>query len=487
MTSQRTILIVDDNTEDCATYRRYLTREGGEVYGVVVAHTGREALRLFEENVPDCVLLDHLMPDMDGLKVLASLTDSEGKVTCPVLMMTGSANPAVAVKAIKSGAEDYLVKGEVTSDTLHAAIANAIEKRAFQQVLEESRAQFEAAFIDAAIGMALVAPDGHWLRVNPAFTLLLGYPEAEFLATDFQSFTHPDDLSKDMALMQQSLEGGLHTYQVEKRYLHKDGQIVWAFLSASLVRDPQGQPLYFVSQVQDITESKRLQQEIVDLNARLRRTVTESHHRIKNNLQMLSAMVEIRTPRIEQTVSVEELKRIRQHILSLATLHDVLTLEAKVTADHEGISLKIALEKLGEMLQATAGNRNVIVKAEDMTATFKQGISFSLLVNELVSNALKHGKGDVDLTLKKVSATSSGANLETETENLSARLEVCDDGDGFPPDFDPQKAANTGLDLIKSLGQWDLRGEIVYANREEGGARVSVVFPLPDQSAYFVS
>ncbi|MBC7526042.1 MAG: response regulator [Chthonomonadaceae bacterium] len=174
MTDQCTVLIVDDNTEDCTTYRRYLTQDRGEeVYGVVVAHTGHEALRLFEEKVPDCVLLYHMMPDMDGLKVLASLRDSEGKVTCPVLMLTGSANPWVAVKAIKGGAEDYLIKEDVTSETLRCAIANAIEKRASQQMLEESHAQFEAAFTDAAIGMALVAPDGRWLRVNPAFTSLL--------------------------------------------------------------------------------------------------------------------------------------------------------------------------------------------------------------------------------------------------------------------------------------------------------------------------
>ncbi len=97
-----------------------------------------------------------------------------------------------------------------------------------------------------------------------------------------------------------------------------------------------------------------------------------------------------------------------------------------------------------------------------------------LLVNELVSNALKHGKGDIEVTLSLLPATQEAG------ERRIARLEVCDDGPGFPPDFDPNRATSTGLGLIESLGCWDLRGQIEYKNREEGGARVCVIFPLPE-------
>src|SRR5438105_9016599 len=95
----------------------------------------------------------------------------------------------------------------------------------------------------AAIGMALVAPDGRWLRVNHALCKIVGYCEAELLATDFQSITHPDDLEEDLNYVRGILAGEIDTYEMEKRYIHKEGHPVWIQLNVSLVRDTEGHPL----------------------------------------------------------------------------------------------------------------------------------------------------------------------------------------------------------------------------------------------------
>lgn len=116
---------------------------------------------------------------------------------------------------------------------------------------------FANAFEYAAIGMALVAPDGRWIRVNRAVCEILGYREEELLAKNFQEFTHPDDLKQDLGLVGEMLAGTRSSYQMEKRYLHKSGSVVWAILSVSLLRDQDLQPLNFISQIQDITELKR--------------------------------------------------------------------------------------------------------------------------------------------------------------------------------------------------------------------------------------
>lgn len=231
----------------------------------------------------------------------------------------------------------------------------------------------------------------------------------------------------------------------------------------------EGLSVYF----HDITERIRQQQEITDLNARLQRAVAETHHRIKNNLQMLSALVEIQLSDADELIPASSLERVRQHICTLAVLHDLLTFESKVTADQDSVSLKTALAKLVPLLQAVADGRSIRVQSDEINVTLKQGSSFVLLVNELVSNALKHGKGAVEVTLSRSEATG---------EAQVVRLAVCDDGPGFPPDFDPKKAANTGLELIESMGRWDLRGQIAYENRAEGGGRVTVTFPLPAAS-----
>jgi diguanylate cyclase (GGDEF)-like protein/PAS domain S-box-containing protein len=125
--------------------------------------------------------------------------------------------------------------------------------------LHESEERFRRAFEYAPIGMALVGLDGRWLQVNRAMCAIVGYSAEELLATTFQALTHPSDLESDLEYVRQLLAGEIESYAMEKRYYHKMGRVVWALLSVSLVRDPAGRPRYFVSQVQDITERKRME------------------------------------------------------------------------------------------------------------------------------------------------------------------------------------------------------------------------------------
>ncbi|MCX5721886.1 MAG: PAS domain S-box protein [Nitrospirae bacterium] len=125
-----------------------------------------------------------------------------------------------------------------------------------EEALQESRERFAGAFQNATIGMALVGTDGRWLQVNRALCEIVGYSEPELTALTFQAITHPDDLGADLASVDKLLAGELCAYYVEKRYLHKLGHPIWIALSTSLVRGRQGDPLYFVSQIQDITARK---------------------------------------------------------------------------------------------------------------------------------------------------------------------------------------------------------------------------------------
>lgn len=123
--------------------------------------------------------------------------------------------------------------------------------------LEEREEKFHQAFDFAPIGMAMVSPTGEWVRVNNSICRLLGYEVEEFLKHTFQDFTHPDDLDLDLTLMNKLLNQEINNYSIEKRYYHKEGHLVWAMLSVSLVRDREGVPLYFISQIRDITERKK--------------------------------------------------------------------------------------------------------------------------------------------------------------------------------------------------------------------------------------
>jgi PAS domain S-box-containing protein len=120
--------------------------------------------------------------------------------------------------------------------------------------------EFTSAFVNAAIGMALIATDSRRLRVNKAYCLMLGYSEAEMLSRNVYDITHPDDVGLDIEQRALCLAGEQETYRREKRFLHHDGSIVWGDLTCTLVRDPRARPLHFIAQVQDITERKLAEQ-----------------------------------------------------------------------------------------------------------------------------------------------------------------------------------------------------------------------------------
>jgi PAS domain S-box-containing protein len=126
--------------------------------------------------------------------------------------------------------------------------------------LHEAEARFHAAFENAPIGMALLSPDGRFLQVNRALCAVLGRPEEDLLGISWQSVTHPDERASQDALDRRVLTGHEHAYVIEKRYLRGDGTEVWALVSRSLVRDAGGRPLYFVSQVMDISARKHAEE-----------------------------------------------------------------------------------------------------------------------------------------------------------------------------------------------------------------------------------
>src|SRR5262249_19916079 len=150
-----------------------------------------------------------------------------------------------------------------------------IERKRAEQALRESEERFRSAFDHAAIGMALLALDFRPLDVNHSLCELLGYSEQELLGADFQSLTHPDDLDSCLVHAQRVLAGEAQAFHMEKRYIHKHGRPISVLMSSSLLRDSDGQPLYFISQVQDITERKLAEGALRESEERARRTLVE--------------------------------------------------------------------------------------------------------------------------------------------------------------------------------------------------------------------
>jgi PAS domain S-box-containing protein len=156
-------------------------------------------------------------------------------------------------------------------------IARDVTKfREVQQQIQVSEARFRGAFEYSAIGMALVSVEGRWLKVNKELCAIVGYQEEELLSLSFQDITYPDDVAKDFEFLHLTLAGKIETYQREKRYVHKNGSLVWVNANISLIRDNEGEPLYFVSQIEDITEEKKAHEKLTVSQANLNATINNT-------------------------------------------------------------------------------------------------------------------------------------------------------------------------------------------------------------------
>lgn len=210
------------------------------------------------------------------------------------------------------------------------------------------------------------------------------------------------------------------------------------------------------------------QDEIESLNARLRESMDVTHHHVRNNLQIILALTQLPIEEGKDTVPITALGRIEHHTCSLAAMHDLLMEKARDDADMVSFSARTALDKLMPLLDSTSHGREIRYHSEDIKLHVREIGSLCILVNELITNAVRHGSGAILLTM----AARNGA----------IRLEVSDEGQGFPAGFDWRATTGTGLCLIDIAGRHELRGTVTYENRSEGGGRVVVEFPVSDRN-----
>lgn len=187
---------------------------------------------------------------------------------------------AGAARALQGG--DYstrvpVVGRDEVADTAQAfnAMADALardiaERKQAERALKESEERFRATFEQAAVGIAQVAPDGRWLHVNQKLCDIVGYGREELLQRTFQDITYPDDLDADLTSVRRMLAGDIQTYGMEKRYIRKDGTLIWIYLTVGLVRQSTGEPKYFISVVEDISERKQAETALQQSEQRLR-------------------------------------------------------------------------------------------------------------------------------------------------------------------------------------------------------------------------
>jgi PAS domain S-box-containing protein len=206
--------------------------------------------------------------------------------------------------------------------------ASVIAQKHSETELFCSENRFRATFEQAAVGIAHLDIEGHWLQVNQKLCSIVGYTREELMRLSFQDITYPEDLEASLELVQKMIDGKLKTYTLEKRYIRKDGSLVWINLTESIVRKPSGEPDYFISAIEDITERKKAVEAIEESYKKTEKVLDET-------IKALASIVEIRDPytsghqqRVTQIATLIAIEMGLEHdtinsIRTAALIHDI--------------------------------------------------------------------------------------------------------------------------------------------------------------------
>jgi two-component system sensor histidine kinase UhpB len=378
----------------------------------------------------------------------------------------------VAITAIGTGANQYF----------SGFLRDITDRKETERALRESETRFRATFEQAAVGIAHISPDGHWLRMNQKLCDIVGYTRDELLSRTFQDITHPDDLHADLTLLQEMLRGQIDTYTMEKRYLRKDGSEIWIALTVALVRDDAGMPDYFISVVADIAERKRAEEslkmsreELRRLSAHILHVREEEKARIARELhddfaQKLTALKMAMT-RVEQTIPKESRPSIRRDSTHAASelidklIHSVRAIAADLRpAMLDDLGLGPAIDWLATEFSRRYGVR-VIRNLNVQTIAFSRSsrIEVFRIVQEALSNVARH----------------SGATevvLDIARHDSDCVVRIADNGRGT------ERGAHPGRHSFGLLGMREraapLGGDMHIQTSPGAGFSLTVTLPL---------
>lgn len=390
---------------------------------------------------------------------------------------------------------ETLLAKEQTAKTAMLNIMDDLENtrkslEAQQAILQESEERFRGAFETSPIGISLVSPEGKWLKVNKGFCDIVGYTASELLSMNVQDITHPEDLPDDIKNTQKLVDGSQESYEIEKRYIHKLGNEIWVLRSVSLVRSADGKPLYFVTQIIDITQRKRVEEAKSNF-------VSLASHQLRTPLTALKWIIEA-----FRKGKVGELNEKQKELINDAntsalnmseTINTMLMLSRIEAGKLRVEEMQIDVDKLvqeicsEQEIQVTNKKQTVSISIEPNLQLRSDAAMLKEIVRNLLSNAIKY-------------TPEKGKIIVTAQQKMGEILiSVKDSGFGIPPEEQQKifskffRASNVlnketegtglGLYLVYSLTRM-LQGSISFESKEDQGTTFFVTIPLTPPSAW---
>ncbi len=410
--------------------------------------------------------------------------------------------------ALRANGEQFPIEAtisqvQVAGQKLYTVILRDItERKRAEETLLQSEARFRSIYEQAAVGIEQVALDGSLLMVNPALCRMLGYEESELLGKSTAEITHPDDHARELELFHAMQRQQRNSYEIEKRYLHRDHSVVWVHVISSLVSSPAGLPQYRISVIQNTTERKRVEDQLkqaqkMEAIGRLAGGVAHDFNTLLNVMLGYSDLLLTELPEGDER---------REHVLQIKSsgeagamlTRQLLAFSRKQASSEEVLDLREATSKMTPMLGRLLRDDIVLsVKCCEEVCTVKvdpghiQQLVLNLAAN--AADAMPDG-GRLDIDVSTVEVDESFVRQHPLLKPGSyARLSISDTGTGMDPTtvahiFEPffttkESGKGTGLGLATVYGIVKRNGGDIWVYSEVGAGTVfKVLLPLTQEA-----
>ncbi|WP_420628845.1 sensor histidine kinase [Candidatus Leptofilum sp.] len=403
-----------------------------------------------------------------GLSVLTTavlyVLEVSQRLPSPPLPLTPTTGLAGFIILLFATTGVYSLTIRKLQQTINALSASEAESKKAEHALRENMARYQALFEHANDAIWVYDLDDKVMTANSRACELSGYTLEEMLGKTPEFFTVPEEFDEVYNRYQEVVVQGGSPPIYERTLICKNGDKRICEVRASRVEDEAGNPICFQGMIRDVTERKQAEAQIQASLQEKEILLKEIHHRVKNNLQVISSLLDLQSAYIEDDAVQEMFQESRSRVRSMALVHEQLYQSIDLAridfADYVQNLASYLLRVYGQM----ASGVTLDVDVDNTPLSVETAVPLGLIINELVSNALKHAFPN---------GRSGQIRTHLRAEDDYLYLTVQDDGIGFPDDVDFRQSPSLGLTIIMTLVN-QLQGQIELSTQD--GTRFELVF-----------
>ena len=462
------ILLLEDNVSDAYRITEMLEEAREDKWVITHAKRLKVALNNLNNSHFDIVLSDLSLPDSQGLDTINSL-HSVAKNT-PLIVLTGLDDKEIALQALARGAQDYLVKDQITPEVLVRTIRYARERGQILKQLQESERRFRGIFDQAFQLMALLTPQGNFLEINQTILEFGGVKAEYFVGLPIWEapIWNGDDEVKEWLknAIIDAKKGKLIRHEIQVK--GASNVPIWIDFSIKPVKDEIGNVTLLIAEGRDISDRKQAEAQLKDSLQEKEWLLKEIHHRVKNNLNIVSSLLKLQSQYIEDDWALALFRESQNRIKAMGLIHEKLyqSLDLRRIAANDYIA-KLAITLLDSY---NVSSHRIQLKLDLAEIWFDPdtAIPCGLIINELVTNSLKYA-------FPQAKAGEIYIKLSDDSKLLN--LIVSDNGIGLPPNFNIEEVESLGLQLVYNLTE-QLDGNLEILGNK--GTAFKISFSKPE-------